>query len=384
MKQLFKESKNREEEIAYIYAIKIMKKKGLIIFGIISSVIIIAIISTIIWYFTSLKAPKVELSEEHSAIVEVKAGTSTAEILNQLKQQNLIKNELVAKIYIKLNKVKNLQAGKYEFTSTQDLKSVLTKIANGEIMDETVKITFLEGKNMRYIAQTIAKSTNNKANDVYKLLEDKDYILSLIDKYWFLKTDIQEENIYYPLEGYLYPDTYTFDNKDVKIATIFETMLDQMGKVLSKYRTQIEEKKLSIHQVLTIASIIELEGNNKENREKIASVIYNRLSSNMSLGSDVTTYYAIKVDMGDRDLYAKEINTYNAYNTRGPNMNGKLPVGPIACVSEESIEAAINPAKEKYLYFVADKNGDIYFSLNYEEHQKTITTLKKKGLWYEY
>ena len=80
----------------------------------------------------------------------------------------------------------------------------------------------------------------------------------------------------------------------------------------------------------------------------------------------------------------KEINTYNAYNTRGPNMNGKLPIGPIANPSEESITAALNPVNEKYLYFVADKNGDMYFSNTYEEHQNTINTLKKKGLWFEY
>ena len=104
----------------------------------------------------------------------------------------------------------------------------------------------------------------------------------------------------------------------------------------------------------------------------------------MSLGSDVTTYYAIKEDMGERDLYSKEINTYNAYNTRGPNMEGKLPVGPIASVSEESIKAVLNPAEGDYLYFVADKNGDIYFSNTYEQHQETIATLRKKGLWYEY
>ena len=110
----------------------------------------------------------------------------------------------------------------------------------------------------------------------------------------------------------------------------------------------------------------------------------NRLNKNMALGSDVTTYYAIKVDMNERDLYAKEINTYNAYNTRGPNMEGKLPVGPIASVSEESIKATLNPADGDYLYFVSDKNGDIYFSETYEKHQETIATLKKKGLWYEY
>ena len=135
---------------------------------------------------------------------------------------------------------------------------------------------------------------------------------------------------------------------------------------------------------MTVASIVELEGNNAENRAKIARVIYNRLDQNMSLGSDVTTYYAIRVDMGERDLYAKEINTYNAYNTRGPNMEGKLPVGPIASVSEESIVAALNPAQGDFLYFVADKNGDIYFTKTYEEHQEMIATLRKKGLWYEY
>ena len=103
-------------------------------------------------------------------------------------------------------------------------------------MDETVTITFLEGKNMRYIAQTIAANTNNTANDVYKLLEDDEYISSLIDKYWFLTSKIQNDNIYYPLEGYLYPETYSFENKDVFVETIFEKMIDQMSKVLTKNR----------------------------------------------------------------------------------------------------------------------------------------------------
>ena len=75
-------------------------------------------------------------------------------------------------------------------------------------MDETVTITFKEGKNMRYIVSTIAEKTNNTPNDVYNLLKDKDYITSLIDKYWFLTDEIKDEDIYYALEGYLLPDTY--------------------------------------------------------------------------------------------------------------------------------------------------------------------------------
>lgn len=361
-----------------------MRKKGFIILGIIFLLILITIIASIIWYQVQIKEPKVAGSENAEIVVEIKSGASTVDILSLLEENNVIKNKFAAKIYISLHEVKSLQAGKYAFTGSETLPEVLNILASGKVMDETVTITFLEGKNMRYIAATIAENTNNTTNDVYELLEDDDYILSIIDKYWFLTEDIQNTSIYYPLEGYLYPDTYSFENKEVDVKTIFEKMLDQMDKVLTKNKAKIDSSNYSVHEILTMASIVELEGNNAENRPKIASVIYNRLATNMSLGSDVTTYYAIRVDMGERDLYAKEINTYNAYNTRGPNMEGKLPVGPIANPSAESIEAVLNPDEDSYLYFVADKNGEIYFSSTYEEHQQTIDTLRKKGLWYEY
>lgn len=363
-----------------------MRKKGFIILGAILLVILIVIISSIIWYQVSLKQPNKDTNQDLQAVVEIKTGTSTKEILNLLKQNGVIKSPFASKIYIALHEVKSLQAGKYLFTGNETLPEVVNILSSGKVMDETVTITFLEGKNMRYIASTIAEKTDNTINDVYQTLENDEYITSLIDKYWFLTDRIKNSAIYYPLEGYLYPDTYSFENKEVSVETIFEKMLDKMDKVLTKYKgiPNSTGGSYSAHDILTIASIVELEGNNSDNRSKIAKVIYNRLAANMSLGSDVTTYYAIRVDMGERDLYAKEINTYNAYNTRGPNMEGKLPVGPIASVSEESIKAALNPAGEKSLYFVADKNGDIYFSDTYEEHQETIATLKKKGLWYEY
>ena len=363
-----------------------MKKKVIIIIVAIFLIILVGIATLLIWYNSGTKSPQNEANSE--IVVEIKSGTSTSEILKILKEKNIIKNDKVAKIYIKLNNVKNLQAGKYSFNGQNSLEEVMGILESGKVKDETINITFPEGKNIRHIASIIAEKTNNSSNDVYDLLQDKEYILSLIDKYWFLTKDIQNENIYYPLEGYLYPDTYTFENKDVKVKTIIEAMLDKMSKVLTEYKkdeNSIQLKgNISPHQMLTIASIVELEGTNNENRAKIASVIYNRIKKNMSLGSDVTTYYAVKTDMGERNLTTKELNTYNAYNTRGPNMNGKLPVGPIANPSKESIDATLQPSSESYLYFVADKNGQIYFSNTYQEHQNTINSLKKKGLWYEY
>lgn len=361
-----------------------MRKKGFIILGVIFLIIVIAVISGIIWYNISIKKPNKDESQDIQAVVEIKSGTSTKEILSILEQKGVIKNKLASEIYIGLHERQSLQAGKYLFTGNDDLPEVLNTLATGKVMDETVTITFLEGKNMRYIASTIAENTNNTANDVYQLLENKEYIASIIDKYWFLTNKIQNQSIYYPLEGYLYPDTYSFENKDVTVKEIFEKMLDKMDKILTKYKGTSSVGNYTVHDILTISSIIELEGTNSENRAQIARVIYNRLAANMSLGSDVTTYYGIRVDMGERDLYAKEINTYNAYNTRGPNMEGKLPVGPIASVSEEAIKAALNPTDGNYLYFVADKNGDMYFSDTYDQHQETIALLKKKGLWFEY
>lgn len=359
-----------------------MKKKILTIILILILTIIILLCISILWYKSQLKPVNKNSIEEK--IIEIQSGTRTEQILELLQEQQLIKNKTASKIYIKLNNIEGLKAGKYVLKQSMSLEEILNKISSGDILNEQISITFLEGKNMRWIANKIAEETNNTEDDVYQLLGDKEYIQSLINKYWFLTDVITNENIYYPLEGYLYPETYNFENKDVTVEDIFEVLLNQTDKVLSKYKESIQASGGSVHQILTIASIIELEGKDTESRKGISSVIYNRLRNKMSIGSDVTTYYAIKIDMGERDLYSSEINTYNPYNTRGPNMEGRLPIGPIANVSEESINAALNPADTNYFYFVADINGKIYFTSTYEEHQKMIQSLQKQGLWYEY
>lgn len=130
--------------------------------------------------------------------------------------------------------------------------------------------------------------------------------------------------------------------------------------------------------------MVESEGVTLEDRKNIAGVFINRLNKGMSLGSDVTTYYAAKVDMGERDLYMSEINSDNKYNTRSSKNAGKLPVGPICNPSKEAIEASLNYTQNDYLYFVADKNMKVYFTKTDSEHNKKIQELKNSGLWYEY
>jgi len=305
-------------------------------------------------------------------------------IANLLKEKNIIKNATVMKIYCQINNVNNLKAGKYELNNNEDLSQIIEHLSNGDVTDDSVKITFIEGKNMRWIAKTIADKTENTEQDVFDLLEDEEYIDSLIEKYWFITDEIKDSRIYYPLEGYLLPDTYVFENKDVSVKDIFSIILNFTDKYLSSCKDKIEGSGLPVHHILTFASMAELEGKSLEDRAEIIGVFYNRIIDGMSLGSDVTTYYAFKVDMGDRDLTAKELNTENPYNTRGPNMAGKIPIGPICNPSKSAIEATLDYKQTDAYYFVADKNGKVYFTKNNSEHNKKIQELKDDGLWFTY
>ena len=322
-------------------------------------------------------------SSSSKVTFEIKEGSNTKTIIKTLKDKGLIRNELFTLLYTKIHGINDIKAGFYELNKNQGLKDIFKILKEGSNVKKDISVTFVEGKNMRYIAKVIEDNTINTKEDVFKLLEDKDYIKSLIEKYWFLEEVILDENIYYPLEGYLAPDTYFFEI-DSSVKSIFEKMLDQTDTILTKYKDQITSSSYSVHQILTLASMIETEGVSLEDRENIAGVFINRLNNGWSLGSDVTTYYAAKIDLGERDLYQSELDSDNPYNTRSVKNAGKFPIGPICNPSSEAINAAINYKQNNYLYFVADKDMKIYFNETDSGHNNTINELKNSGLWYEY
>ena len=190
---------------------KNLKKIIVIVLSIIFILIMVAAVSVMGWYKYGMGA--VNQKNGESIRVEIAEGTGTMAIAELLEEKNVIKSANVMKIYTKLNHIQNLKAGKYDLNNSENLESIIAHIKNGEVVNETVKITFVEGKNMRHLAKIIAENTVNTEEDVFHLLEDEDYINSLIQKYWFLTEDIKNEAIYYPLEGYLLPDTYIFENK---------------------------------------------------------------------------------------------------------------------------------------------------------------------------
>lgn len=360
---------------------KIKRRKRSKLLRLLSFLIVIGMICGIIicLYCTS---PVSKTSDK--VIFNVESGSSTRKIINDLRKDNLIKSRKFTILFLKLNNIDTIKAGNFELNRNMSLRKIFDILTDSsKIKEDTITLTFNEGKNMGGIIDIITENTDITENDINNTLSDKEYIKSLMEDYWFLTDEILNDNIYYSLEGYLSPNTYEF-NKSVNIKGIFKRMLDQEGIVLDKYKTGIDSSSLSIHKIITMASIAELEGKSLDDRKNIVGVFYNRLNNNIPLGSDVTAYYAAKVDMGDRDLYQAEIDSNNPYNTRSMANAGKLPVGPICNPSEEAINAVINYTENDYFYFVSDKNSKIYFSKTENEHIKTINELKDNGLWFTY
>ena len=316
-------------------------------------------------------------------VVEIKEGSTPYSIGNILYENKLIKNKFVYKVYVKLNKVNGIKASKYELNRNMSLKEIIEVLEKGNSYNpDQISITFKEGLNVRKIAKVIEENTNNKYEDMINLMKDKEYIDSLISKYWFFTDKIKDSKIYYPLEGYLFPNTYAFSNKDVTIKEIIETMLDELNKELEPFKDKIKNNELSIHELMTLASIVELEGASADDRASVAGVFYNRIKDGWALGSDVTTYYYLKIDNfkeslnGNPNLYTCD----HAYNTRCNSFIG-LPIGPISNPGHESIDAVINYKRHNYYYFVADCKGKTYLSKDSNEHYNTIQRLKNDNNW---
>lgn len=318
--------------------------------------------------------------------IEIPANTAVKGIASILKENNLIRNEKFFVFYNKLFKVSGLKAGYYEIPKNSDIKEIVEILKDGSKKNPNqIKITFKEGINVRKIATLISENTSNSYDSFIEKVTDQEYLDTLIEKYWFLTDEIKNKELFYGLEGYLFPETYIFESKDVSVEEIIDTMLKQTDKVLSIYKEDIEKNELSVHQLLTLASMVEKEAGRDEERSSIASVFLNRIDKNMSLGSDVTARYANKIDDNKQALTKAQFLIPSPYNTRltDGSMNGKLPVGPICNPSKESIFASINPEESTYLYFIANiQTKETFFFDNYSDFEKKKVELDSinKGL----
>lgn len=356
---------------------KLKLKKSVIV----TFCVVVALIMFSVSLYYYLLSP-VDKNNNKTIHFVVKEGESSKQIINNLKTANLIKNKEVAYVYSFFNKDLVYKVGTFSLKQNMGTKKVLNTLDSGRTKEQDgINITFEEGKRYIDYIDKITETFNIKSGDFESLMNNEEYLQSLINDYWFLTDDILNKNIYYPLEGYLFPDTYNF-YENVNAKEIIKALLDNTKIKLDKYKDNIESNNFSIHELMTLASIIEVEGKVGSDRAGIAGVFINRINAKMNLGSDVTTYYGAKKTFKD-DLTAEELNECNAYNTRS-TCYLKMPASPVSNPGIEAIEAIINPETNDYLFFVSDKDGKIYFSKTSEEHQKQVASLKRSGNWYVY
>ncbi len=292
-------------------------------------------------------------TEAPQKTITVLPGQSLTTIAEHLEKEQIISSKLYFSIYAKLKKAgKKIQAGEYLLSASKTPEEVLDIFIKGKV--KLYRLTIPEGLNIREIAVLVEKE--NFCDQ--KIFIDLCYNLSLIKK-----LGVQAAS----LEGYLFPDTYFFSKQNT-CEDIITTMIKHFQSVFTEDRRQrSKELGFSVHEILTLASIIEKETGDASERPLISSVFHNRLKKNMRLESDPTVIYGIKdFDGNIKKIHLQTITPYNTYQITG------LPPGPIANPGSLSLQAALHPAKSRYLYFVSKKDTTHYFSETYEEHNKAV------------
>ncbi|MBQ6438750.1 MAG: endolytic transglycosylase MltG [Mogibacterium sp.] len=317
-------------------------------------------------YYTLGLRP-VDPASEEKVVVEIPNGSGASAIVGILDEAGLVKNKTCAKINSRIGGYNSLQANTYIFSPSMSFKEIMTIINEGTfeyISKESVEVK--DGARLQQVAEAAAEQLPYTAEEILAKWSDSQYLNELIDKYWFLTDEILNKDIMYPLEGYLYADTYfvTTDNSDIEGFT--EMCLDRMDEVLTERKSAIEASGFTVHQLLTLTSIVTKEAT-AEDQAGVAGVFMNRLDQGMSLGSDVTVCYIFQEDRVD--LKVSQLESTNPYNTR---KFAGLPPGPICQVVGDAIDATLNYEKHDYLFFIADEQGIVRYSTDQAGHESNI------------
>lgn len=299
-------------------------------------------------------------TEEKAILVEPGQPVSaTAEILFR---HGLIQSPLKFRLLARIQGFdRRLKAGEYGLKASMTPLDILEILGRGQV--KLYKVTLPEGLTIQQIADAVEKSGLGSAADIAARAADPAFARS---------HGIPAAS----LEGYLFPDTYLFP-RGASPEAILTTMLQRFRSVFSaEWELRAAQIGLTLHEVVTLASIIEKETGAPSERPLISSVFHNRLKRGMRLETDPTVIYGIR-DF-DGNLTRKHLETptpYNTYVIKG------LPPGPIASPGREAMEAALFPAQAEYFFFVSKNNGTHHFSSSFEEHQTAVQRyqIKREG-----
>lgn len=291
----------------------------------------------------------------------IEEGTSVNEIGKMLEEKGVITSNLFFKMYVRMNGVQDkLQAGTFELMPGMSFRAIVKELVHAEV--EEVQVTIPEGFTKNQIGEVVIEKMPKISDDSWKEVSGSSG-KNMISATTIL-TGIPDGQ---GLEGYLFPDTYRF-RKESDAKTVAETMVITLKRRLAENEivipeTLIFENGLSLHDVLTLASIVEREVRNEEDMKIVAGIFFTRLQIGMALQADSTVNYVTgKKDPGISLEDTKINSPYNTYQKLG------LPPGPISNPGMNAINAVLNPADTDYLYFLTTKDGNVVYSTTFNDH----------------
>lgn len=317
----------------------------------VTTIIVIMIIIITIWQCFKIVDTPLKIKDEE--IIEVAEGDSFYGVLNKLSEEDKIKNEFLVKFYLKIRGIKpEVLAGTYKLDKSMTLDEIITLLSNDSTIGK-IYITIPEGYTIDDIATELEE--NN-------ICSSEDFINSV--KNYDLPAYVSNNpNKRYNLEGFLFPDTYSF-NENENADFVVKTMINRFEEV---WQELVQSLNLSIaddeiEKIVNVASIIEKEAVVDSERSLISSVIYNRIAIEMPLQIDATVIYSYGYHI--EKMYEKHLEIDSPYNTY---MYYGLPIGPISNPGRASLMAALKPEKTDYLYYLLESEYTHYFTDNYDD-----------------
>lgn len=313
--------------------------------------------------------------DEETIEVVLPNDATTFKAVRELDKEGLIKNTIFCTLYLKIMGYsdENYLPGVYYFTENMGVEKMITRFKTSSTRGAHVSVTIPEGYTIDQIFERLEKNDICTKEALYKTIDNVDFGA----EYSFLSNLDETENRYHVLEGYMFPATYEFE-QGADPATVIRKFLDTFKSRWSdKYEDRAKELSMSVDDIITIASIIEKEGANKEQFKLVSSVLHNRLNRSglyPTLECNSTQDYVTNT-IAKRITTASELNpyivNYSTYESAG------LPPGAICNPGAAAIEAALYPDSHQYYFFRHDKNGKIYMATTVEEHSANGRLVEK-------
>lgn len=317
----------------------------------VTTIIVIMIIIITIWQCFKIVDTPLKIKDEE--IIEVAEGDSFYGVLNKLSEEDKIKNEFLVKLYLKIRGIKpEVLAGTYKLDNSMTLDEIITLLSNDSTIGK-IYITIPEGYTIDDIATELEENNICSSEDFINSVKNYDLPAYVSNNH----------NKRYNLEGFLFPDTYSF-NENENADFVVKTMINRFEEV---WQELVQSLNLSIaddeiEKIVNVASIIEKEAVVDSERSLISSVIYNRIAIEMPLQIDATVIYSYGYHI--EKMYEKHLEIDSPYNTY---MYYGLPIGPISNPGRASLMAALKPEKTDYLYYLLESEYTHYFTDNYDD-----------------